>query len=94
MPTNAESPFYFFIFVLQAIPKLTQNWTFLDTGRVWVDYLTCGGEEKRLADCRLSWGTGQCSHSNDVIVWCDATSNSTLAPHILLCLCIRCMPHT
>ncbi|XP_041372547.1 deleted in malignant brain tumors 1 protein-like [Gigantopelta aegis] len=41
------------------------------TGPIWLDSVTCNGDEHRLDQCSsLPWGNNDCSHSEDVSVKC------------------------
>ena len=41
-------------------------------GQIWMDELTCNGEESVLSDCRFDgWGLHNCGHSEDVGVQCQ-----------------------
>eukprot|EP00062_Callorhinchus_milii_P011341 gi/632957218/ref/XP_007894360.1/ PREDICTED: macrophage receptor MARCO [Callorhinchus milii] len=41
------------------------------TGRIWLEGLRCTGQELTISQCRgLSWGTHDCSHSEDTGVTC------------------------
>ena len=43
------------------------------SGPVWLDELTCSGDEMRLDHCgRLEWGTSDCRHSEDIGVKCGS----------------------
>ena len=50
---------------------LVENVSLIDMGRVWVEHVDCVGTEEALRFCTLRYGQAQCSHSDDVIVWCD-----------------------
>ncbi|XP_041372561.1 deleted in malignant brain tumors 1 protein-like [Gigantopelta aegis] len=44
----------------------------LSTGPIWLDNVTCNGDEHRLDQCSsLPWGENNCSHSEDVSVQCS-----------------------
>eukprot|EP00117_Sycon_ciliatum_P037013 scpid48558/ scgid1506/ Neurotrypsin; Serine protease 12 len=55
----------------KAMPMLVENVSLIDMGRVWVEHVDCVGTEEALRFCTLRYGQAQCSHSDDVIVWCD-----------------------
>ncbi|XP_072013342.1 scavenger receptor cysteine-rich domain-containing protein DMBT1-like isoform X2 [Amphiura filiformis] len=41
------------------------------TGPIWLDEVTCNGDEQRLVECgRAMWGDNDCNHSEDVGIVC------------------------
>ena len=44
------------------------------TGQIWLDDVSCTGNERSLADCRHNgWGSHNCGHHLDVGVECSST---------------------
>ena len=42
------------------------------TGRIWLDYVQCQGNESSTVNCRhLPWGVHNCGHSEDASVVCS-----------------------
>ena len=42
------------------------------SGRIWLDKVTCTGDEKDFTQCgHRGWGRHNCSHSQDVSIACE-----------------------
>ena len=51
-----------------------------DVERIWMDDVTCTGEEASLSDCTFSgWGQENCKHREDVQIMCEGINLSCLA---------------
>ena len=51
------------------------------TGQIWLDDVTCQGNESSLFDCRHNaWGISNCDHTEDVGVDCRPGKLLTLCP--------------
>jgi hypothetical protein len=56
------------------------NTTASGEGFIWMDNLSCKGDEPRLDKCRFNgWGKQNCSHKEDVGVECNAPTNESWA---------------
>ncbi|XP_028414891.1 deleted in malignant brain tumors 1 protein-like [Dendronephthya gigantea] len=57
-----------------AVRALRRDEVPLGSGRIWLDFIFCSGNEEKIENCYLSsWGDNHCSHENDVGVECTAS---------------------
>jgi len=55
------------------------------TGTVWLDDVTCNGDEASVVDCRHNpWGISNCNHDEDVSVDCDPSKHDLSSTFYLL----------
>ncbi len=55
---------------------LSDRWP--GSGTIWLDQVSCRGTERDIADCpHSSWGSHDCSHSEDVSVRCVGSLSTT-----------------
>ena len=63
-------------------PRFLSNRYGSGSGRIWLDEVTCRGNESSIVNCpREPFGDNDCSHSEDVSISCASSGNtSTVFP--------------
>ncbi|XP_033113960.1 CD5 antigen-like [Anneissia japonica] len=49
------------------------------TGRIWIDNLRCDGSESHINECTVSWGSMNCSHADDIYMYCYSENDIRLS---------------
>lgn len=61
------------------------------SGPIWIDDLTCNGDERTIEDCSFpGWGINDCSHYEDVSLIC---ASACVCKHVCMCVCACACMH-